>query len=268
MNLRNIKAIMIDIDGTLLSGKSVLPGMSEFFSFLNSHAINYLILTNNSTKTPEYYLNKIRSFGGEITPENILTCSSVTAHYIKTNFTGKKVFVIGETGILEALREEGFQILNDFSEQADFVVVGGDHYLTYEKLKFGCLHLQQGAILIGTNPDVVSPSEEGLIPECGTNIAALEASSGKKAIVIGKPNKLMFDWGLNQIGSVASETAMLGDRLETDILGGKQAGLYTILVETGVDTIKSANEKNIQPDLVVKDLITLISQWKFQINGQ
>jgi 4-nitrophenyl phosphatase len=265
MVLKKIKAMLIDIDGTLFSGKLVLPGMVAFLNFLDSHAIKYLILTNNSTKTPEFYLDKIRSHGGEINLENILTCSTVTADYLKSNFKGKKVYVIGETGIFQALSDEGFQIITDFSEQADFVVVGGDHYLTYEKLKFGCLHLRNGARLIGTNPDVVSPSEEGLIPECGTNIAALEASSGQKAIVIGKPNRLMFDWGLKLLGMDASETAMIGDRLETDILGGKQAGLHTILIETGVDTIASTIEKNIYPDLVVKDLFELISKWNSQL---
>ncbi|NTW43691.1 MAG: HAD-IIA family hydrolase [Anaerolineaceae bacterium] len=263
--LKNIHAMMIDIDGTLFSGSQVLPGMAEFLSFLNDQSIKFLILTNNSTKTPDFYLNKIRSNGGELKIQNILTCASVTADYIKAHYSGRKVYVIGETGILTALEQEGFTILEDFSEQADFVVVGGDHFLTYEKLKFGCLQIRNGAQLIGTNPDVVSPSEEGLIPECGTNIAALEASSGKKAIVIGKPNRMMFDWGLKKIGMAASETAMLGDRLETDILGGNQAGLHTILVETGVDTFESTLEKNIHPDLVVKDLFDLITIWKSQI---
>ena len=108
MVLKDIKAIMIDIDGTLLSGKLVLPGMVDFLSFLNANAIKFLILTNNSTKSPEFYLNKIREHGGEINLENILTCSTVTADFLKTNYSGKKVFVIGETGILDALRDEGF----------------------------------------------------------------------------------------------------------------------------------------------------------------
>lgn len=263
--LKNIRAMMIDIDGTLLSGKQVLPGMAEFLTFLNDHSIKFIILTNNSTRTPDYYLNQIRSNGGDLKLQNILTCASVTADYIKANYSGRKVYVIGETGILTALEQEGFTILKDFSEQADFVVVGGDHYITYEKIKFGCLHLRNGAQLIGTNPDVVSPSEEGLIPECGTNIAALEAASGKKAIVIGKPNPLMFDGGLKVLGSQPSETAMIGDRLETDILGGKQAGLSTILVETGVDNRASILQKGIQPDLVVVNLLDLIAKWKSQM---
>ncbi|MHB8134392.1 MAG: HAD-IIA family hydrolase [Anaerolineaceae bacterium] len=265
--LKGISAIMIDIDGTLLNGKQPLPGMVEFLNFLNNKSFKFLIISNNSTKTPQFYLEKFRNFGANILIKNILTCSSVTAFYIKQNFKGQKVFVIGENGIIEALKEQGFEIINDFSEVADFVVVGGDHFLTYDKIKYASLHLQNGAKFFGTNPDVASPSEEGLIPECGTNIAAVEAASGKKAVVIGKPNQIMFDWGIKQLGSQPSETAIIGDRLETDILGGNRAGLKTILVETGVDRSNSIYLKDIYPDLIVKDLFELIKTWETQLQN-
>lgn len=263
--LKNISAVMIDIDGTLLNGKTPLPGMVEFLNFVNHKSIKFLILSNNSTQSPQIYLEKFQNLGTKIQLGNILTCSSVTANYIKQNFKGNKVFVIGENGIIEALKEQGFQIISDFSEDVDFVVVGGDQYLTYDKIKYASLHLQKGAKFFGTNPDVASPSEEGLIPECGTNIAAVEAASGKKAVVIGKPNRMMFEWGIKQLGSKPFKTAMIGDRLETDILGGNQAGLKTILVETGVDRTDSIHKKEIHPDLVVRDLIELVTIWEAQL---
>lgn len=263
--LKKIKALLIDIDGTLLSGDKPLPGMVEFFNFLNQHSINYLILSNNSTKTPYAYYQKITSLGGEIQPDNILTSAGVTVQIMKEKYTGKNVYLIGEDGLREALEKEGYQIIKNVTQKADFVVVGGDHYLTYEKLKYASLHLQAGAHFIGTNPDVLVPSVEGLIPECGVNIAALEAASGRKAIVIGKPNPLMFQSALKQLGNNPSETAMIGDRLETDIFGGLQAGLNTILVETGVDNHQSVIRKGITPDLVVNDLINLISIWSNQL---
>ncbi len=257
---------MIDIDGTLLAGSTPLPYMNTFLEFLNVHAIPFLVLTNNSTQSPRHYVEKLREHGAYLKEENILTCSTVTTNYMRSNLTGNSVYCIGEFGLIEALREEGYEILTDAAFPADFVVVGGDHYLTYDKLKLGCLHLQKGAHFIGTNPDVVSPSEEGLIPECGTNIAALEAASGRKATIIGKPNSLMFLHGLQLLGSEPSATAMLGDRLETDIFGGQQSGLLTILVETGVDRQGSIQEKGILPDLVVADLGVLLDQWTFAIN--
>lgn len=257
---------MIDIDGTLLAGSTPLPAMNSFLSFLQSNGIPFLILTNNSTLSPQAYIQKMREHGVILGEKNILTCSTVAANYMHSNLDGHAVYVIGESGLEEALLAEGYHLISDVSKPVDFVVVGGDHYLTYDKLKYGCLHLQTGAHFIGTNPDVVSPSEEGLIPECGTNIAALEAASGRKATVIGKPNPLMFLRGLEVLGSQPSETIMLGDRLETDIIGGQQAGLKTILIETGVDKQESITDKGITPDLVVKNLAVLLDLWKNAIS--
>ncbi len=257
---------MIDFDGTLLAGSTPLPYMNSFLEFLHVHAIPFLVLTNNSTKSPRYYVEKLREHGAHIKEENILTCSTVTTNYMRSNLAGNSVYCIGESGLIEALQAEGYEILLNAAIPADFVVVGGDHYLTYDKLKYGCLHLQSGAHFIGTNPDVVSPSEEGLIPECGTNIAALEAASGRKATIIGKPNSLMFLRGLELMGSKPPATAMLGDRLETDIFGGQQSGLKTILVETGVDKKGSVKEKGIVPDLLVADLGALLDQWAYALS--
>ncbi len=260
MFLRTIKGVIIDIDGTLMSGSTPLPSMKPFMEFLNKYSIPFLILTNNSTRSEEYYCDKFLSHDADLSLNNILTCATITAQFLQHSYEGKRVFVIGESGLHRALRSEGFQIIEDISQPADFVVVGGDHFLTYDKLKYGCLHLQRGAIFIGTNPDVVSPSEEGLIPEAGTNIAALEAASGKKALVIGKPNPIIFAAALERLGSSPNSTVIVGDRLETDIQGGFNFGLKTILVETGVDTRTACVQKNIFPDLVVSGLPELLEK--------
>lgn len=261
MVLQAIKGIMIDIDGTLMSGNTPLPSMSTFLEFLSEKSLPYVILSNNSTRSPEYYYNIFHSYGDNLALNNILTCSTITAQYIRHKYSGNRVFVIGEIGLVEALQAEGFQILEDNSAPVDFVVVGGDHFLTYEKLKYACLHLQRGAILIGTNPDVISPSEEGLIPEAGTNIAAMEAASGQKAIIIGKPNRIMFTAALEKLGTPANATVIIGDRLETDILGGIKSGLKTILVESGVDNRFTCQQKNIFPHLIVTGLTELLEKW-------
>lgn len=259
--LKHINGILIDIDGTLLAGEKDLPGLIPFMTFLEERQIQYLILTNNSTKPPEFYSRKFANLGVTLPVTRVLTSAMATASFIQSHYSGRAVYLIGEEGLHTAFLERGFQVVNQNQVQADFVVVGGDHFLTYDKLKYGCTQLQSGAQLIGTNPDVVSPSEEGLIPECGTNIAALEAASGMKAIVIGKPNPYMFEGGLKLIATHPGETGILGDRLETDIQGGKQVGLHTILVETGVDSSSTAKIKGIHPDLIVRDLIDLKEKW-------
>lgn len=259
--LKDIKALMIDIDGTLLRGNVALPGLVDFFHFLNTQQIKFQIASNNATKTLESYYQKISSFGADLSIDNILTCSTVTALYLQEKYPEGKVYMIGQSGLRQALTQAGIQIVERMDEPVDAVVVGGDYSLTYEKLKYACLHLQQGAEFIGTNPDLLYPTDEGLVPECGMTLVMLEAATNLKPVIMGKPNHHMFALGMKKMGVKPHETAMLGDRLETDILGGQKAGMRTILVETGVDHTESVISKGIQPDLIVNDLNELLNYW-------
>ncbi|PKO07221.1 MAG: haloacid dehalogenase [Chloroflexi bacterium HGW-Chloroflexi-3] len=259
--LRDIHAIMIDIDGTLMRGNLALPGLVEFFNFLIAHNIRFQVASNNATKTLSAYQQKINAFGANLSMDNILTCSTVTALYLQNKYPGGKVYMIGQSGLEEALTQVGIQIIDGMNGKADAVVVGGDYSLTYEKLKYASLHIQQGAEFIGTNPDLLYPTDEGLVPECGMTLVALETATQVKPVIMGKPNASMFEQGMKKMGVQPNETAMLGDRLETDIQGGKNAGMKTILVETGVDNQETVISKGIQPDLVVEDLFELISLW-------
>lgn len=265
--LKDMQAIMIDIDGTLLRGNDALPGMVDFLDFLNAHQIKFQIASNNATKTLEAYHQKISAFGADLSIDNILTCSTVTAIYLQEKFPAGKVYMIGQSGLQQALTQSGIRIVDKMDEEVDAVVVGGDYSLTYEKLKYACLHLQQGVEFIGTNPDLLYPTDEGLVPECGMTLVMLETATGLKPTVMGKPERFMFELGMKKMGVEPIHTAMLGDRLETDILGGHKAGMRTILVETGVDNSTSVLSKGIQPDLVVKDLPELISLWSQQIGS-
>lgn len=262
--LRDIHAIMIDIDGTLMRGNLALPGLVEFFNFLIAHNIRFQVASNNATKTLSAYQQKINAFGANLSMDNILTCSTVTALYLQNKYPGGKVYMIGQSGLEEALTQVGIQIIDGMNGKADAVVVGGDYSLTYEKLKYASLHIQQGAEFIGTNPDLLYPTDEGLVPECGMTLVALETATQVKPVIMGKPNASMFEQGMKKMGVQPNETAMLGDRLETDIQGGKNAGMKTILVETGVDNQETVISKGIQPDLVVEDLFELISLWAEQ----
>ena len=264
--LKDIHAMMIDIDGTLIRGDHALPGMAEFFQFMNKNKIKFQVASNNATKTIETYHKKLSSLGAELTVDNVLTCSTVTALYLQEHFPAGKVYMIGQAGLLEALTTAGIQVVDSFDGKVDAVVVGGDYDLTYEKLKIASLYIQQGAQFIGTNPDLLYPTDEGLVPECGMTLVALETATEVKPIIMGKPNQFMFELGMKKMGVLPTETAMLGDRLETDIEGGKLAGMKTILVETGVDKRETTTSKGMKPELIVSNLLELVSLWSHHLS--
>jgi 4-nitrophenyl phosphatase len=159
------------------------------------------------------------------------------------------------------VKEAGFRIVHNASSRVEAVVAGGDSTLTYNKLKYATLHLQRGAMFIGTNPDVVSPSEEGLTPECGTILAALQAASGIQPIVMGKPEQPLYEMALDALGLPPARVLMVGDRADTDLLGAQRMNMHHALVTTGVDTEASALQKGIQPHATFADLAALLAAW-------
>lgn len=263
-DLKNINGLVIDMDGVLWRGDTPLPGLTNFFHFMHVHSLPFMLATNNATKTPEQYLQKLAGFGVKsVKRENVLTSSLATAAYLKREYQpGSKVYVVGQDGLREAMHQAGFAVLEDNSQPADLVVAGADFNLTYEKLKNAALLIQGGARFIGTNGDLTFPSEEGLAPGAGSILAAIEAATGVKPPTVGKPAPLMFEIALEKMGTRPERTAMLGDRLETDILGGQQAGLKTILVETGVDNKSSVKQKGIKPDIILSGIAELVEVWE------
>lgn len=240
-----------------------MPDLLPFFQFLKQRGVAFTIATNNSVEPASTYQQRLASYGIEVTSENILTVSWATAAYLKTLLkNGASVYIIGREGLKQELEAAGFEILPDSHRDADAVVVGGDPSLTYDKLKHATLLIRRGASFIGTNPDVVYPTEEGLAPECGATLAALQATTGVTPVIIGKPQPHLFQMGMQRMGSQPENTAMIGDRLETDIYGGKQVGMTTILVTTGIDNEETVSDKGIQPDLIVHNLTELITGWE------
>lgn len=261
--IKNIQALIIDMDGVLWLDNTPLPGLNAFFDFMHRHAIPYILATNNASKTPQQYVNKLAKFGVAIQPDHVLTSPLATAAYLQQEFpAGAKVYVVGQEGILEAMSQAGFTVVPDASEQADVVVAGVDFTLTYEKLKYATLQIQRGARFVGTNGDLTFPAEEGALPGAGSILAAIQAATGVKPVTIGKPERLMFDIAVAKMGSTPARTAMLGDRLETDILGGQMAGVKTILVTTGIDNEITIREKGITPDAIFSGLETLLARWE------
>jgi 4-nitrophenyl phosphatase len=259
----NIDGVAFDGDGTLWRGEEPLPGLRELNAFAQSHSVRFVVVTNNSTRTPRHFQHKLQRFGLSIESSQIITCAMVAAHYLQQHCPpASPVYVIGEEGLHSAVEEAGFQIVHNATSRAKAVVVGGDSTLTYDKLKYATLQLQRGAMFIGTNPDVVSPSEEGLIPECGTILAALQAASGIQPIVMGKPEQPLFEMALEVLQLPAERVLMVGDRADTDLLGAQRMNMHHALVTTGVDTEATSLCKGIQPDAVFTGLADLLSCWR------
>jgi 4-nitrophenyl phosphatase len=247
------------MDGVLYRGQASIPGAQDFIVFLRSQKIPFLLLTNNSTLTPDEYVAKLERMTIDVKAEDILTSAQATARFmVQEEPEGADVFVIGRSGIREALREQGFRLTEG---QADYVVVGWDWELTWDQLKQATLLIRAGARFIATNPDRTFPTEEGIIPGNGAIVAALEAATDVKPVVIGKPEPAMFSLALEQLQIRIPDTAVLGDRLETDILGGQRLGLRTLFVLSGVTSEEELARSSVRPDMIFDDVADLQRAW-------
>jgi HAD superfamily hydrolase (TIGR01457 family) len=260
--LQNLEALILDMDGVLWQGDAPLPGMPDLFAFLRERKIRFLLVTNNSSLTPESYSQKIARMGVKVSSGEIITSASATGEYLKMNSVpGERAFVIGGEGLKRAIRDAGLQVTPADDLQADYVVCGMDRELTWAKLANATINLRRGARFIGTNPDFTFPTEQGIAHGNGAILAALAAASGKKPVVIGKPFPFLFQESIRRLGVPKTRVAVLGDRLETDILGAKRAGLKSILVLTGVTDRRNARKSPFPPTWIVKDIPSLLRSW-------
>ncbi len=255
-DLRSLRAFIFDMDGVIYRGKEVLPCAAEFVARLRQERIPFLFLTNNSTTPPRDVADRLRGMGIDTTPADIMTSAEATASYLAERRPGCRVLVVGETGIRQALMANGFTVTGDH-RTADVVVVGMDRETTYARLKEASLAIQAGALFLATNRDASLPSEEGLIPGAGSLVGMLEIASGHKAISIGKPSPDIFHQALARLGVSADGAACIGDRPETDILGGQAAGLKTIAMLTGVAQREDFGRMQPPPDWIFSDLCEL-----------
>jgi 4-nitrophenyl phosphatase len=257
--LAHIRNLIIDMDGVLYRENDPMPGLVEFFDFLRRRGVRYLLATNNSTRTPAQYIEKMASMGVHITPADLITSAQATAAYLREIAPpGTPIYAIGQAGLRAALQEAGF-VLGD--HRAELVVAGMDVDLTYEKLKTATLLVRGGAEFIGTNPDVTLPTPDGFAPGTGAILAAIQAATGVAPRVIGKPEPMMFQQAMARLGASAADTAALGDRLETDIVAAQRTGILSLLVLTGATDRTMLAESAIQPDLVFEDIEDLRAKW-------
>ncbi len=260
--LRNIQGLISDMDGVLWRGREPMPGLIEFFAFLRQANIRVALATNNASKTSLDYVQRLAGMGVQVSRAEILCAAEVTAEHLATIMPGARIFVIGETPLEHALAERGLVVVPEDAAQADAVVVGWNRNLTWNKLARATQLIRGGARFVGTNADRTWPSEDGLLPGNGANLAFLQAATDVEPLIIGKPGKAMFDQALARVGLDATSVAMLGDRLETDIEGGYRAGLMTIFVCSGVHTRQEAERYPAQPDLIFENIAELTRVWQ------
>ncbi len=256
--------MLIDGDGVLYHGNQPVPELRRFFTTLQGRRIQWGLLTNNATRPPEHYVEKMATFGVELEPSAVFTSATVTADYLKQRFpAGGGVYVVGEVGVKSAIAAAGFQVHDgdEVPEGAVAVVAGLDREMTWRRLRVATLLVRyHGAAFVATNPDRTLPTPDGLVPGAGTTVAALMASTDQQPTIIGKPAPAMFEMALRRMGSTPSTTVMLGDRLDTDIAGAAALGLTTILVLSGVSTRSDVEASSLKPDLVFNSLADLAAE--------
>jgi 4-nitrophenyl phosphatase len=252
--VKNIRNLIIDIDGVLWLGEQPMPALGSFFQTLRELGIRFILATNNASKSGDEYVAKLKKFDVEVAHEEILTSPQATAMYLAQHAPAAKIFVIGEPGLAVELQARGLSVVNEIPQSATHVVVGWDRTLSYAKLAEACLLIRAGATFIGTNPDVTYPDARGIVPGNGATLAALRVSTDVEPLIIGKPMPEMMVQSMERMGSTPADTAVIGDRLDTDILGGINAGLTTMLVLSGVTNEKSAKTSSIRADYMYQDI--------------
>jgi 4-nitrophenyl phosphatase len=258
-NLTNIRSLVVDMDGVLYRGNMPLPGLKEFFAFLRRHDIRFVLATNNSTRTPQAYADKLAGMGVEVATEEVLTSGQVVAQVMAKKYPpGTRVHVFGMPSLRQAVAEAGFELAD---EGVAAVAASMDWELSYEKLKQASLLIRGGAEFYATNLDPTFPAEDGLLPPgTGSVIAFLRTASEATPIVTGKPEAHMFTIAMERMGAAPEISATIGDRLDTDLEGGRRSGMTTICVLSG-STGREAAEA-FHPDFIFEDIGHLVRAWQ------
>ena len=242
------KGFICDMDGVIYHGNRLLPGVREFVDWLYRENKEFLFLTNNSGKTQRELQEKLSRMGLDIDEKHFYTSALATAEFIASQMPRARAFVIGEPGLLNALYERGIT----FDETApDYVIVGESSSYTYDNICRAVRCVQKGARLIGTNSDLTGPTEHGVVPACRALVSPIELATGKAAYYVGKPNPLMMRTGLNLLGVRSQDAAMIGDRMDTDMVAGIETGLDTALVLSGVTDLTMIDHFPYRPRLVL-----------------
>ena len=255
-----LKGLILDMDGVIWRGNEAIGNLPEIFSTIRQIGLDFVFATNNSAKTIEEYQDKLHSIGLEVEPRQILTSAVATFFYLQENHPNKKnLFIIGSDSFKSDAVERGFTLVNAENDlQADFVVVGLDTIFNYEKIKFAANQIFDGATFLATNADPTYPTPHGPIPGAGVMVAAVKTASGIEPIVIGKPSPNMYKQAIKTMHLEPDQVLCVGDRLITDILGAHNGGFHSAFVLSGVNSLADLEKWEPKPDIVAKDLETLI----------
>ncbi|MFD1774531.1 HAD-IIA family hydrolase [Paenibacillus rhizophilus] len=254
----NIKGLLLDLDGTLYHGGIMIPGADELIAGLRAKGIPFLFVTNNSSRTPESVAGHLRAMGIKAQAQEVCTSSLAAARYIAGESPGASVAILGEEGLHRACEEAGLNIVSDSPQ---YVVQGIDRSFTYDTLTRAARWIAGGATFVLTNPDLMLPSDDGMLPGAGTLGAAIEAASGMTPVIIGKPHRHLMNYATSLLGIDPKEAVVVGDNMRTDIAAGANAGCRTVLLLTGVTTEDNLERHKeltgISPDYICRNLADL-----------
>lgn len=247
--LHRKEAFIIDMDGVIYHGSKLLPGVNEFLDWMHRENKNFLFLTNSSERSPKELSAKLLRLGLDISEDHFYTSALATASFLKSQCPGGTAYVIGEPGLVNALYEAGLT-MNDYNP--DYVVFGETRAVNYEKIEHAVKLVQNGAKLIGTNPDLTGPTDAGrIMPACRALISPITLTTGVMEYFIGKPNPLIMRHALKRLGVHHDSAAIVGDRMDTDIVAGIESGLDTVLVLSGVTDTETIKKFPYRPSYVM-----------------
>lgn len=264
MTAASPRYLITDMDGVLWRGHEPMPGLADFFRFLRSENVRFVCATNNASTLAARLAERLQGWGADVTPDEIVTSSTATADYLAAMLPrGSRLYVIGMEGLRAPLIDRGFELAERdvATGSVAAVVVGIDWNVTYNQFKQAALHIRAGAQFIGTNGDRTFPTPEGIVPGNGSLLALIETATDVKPIVIGKPEPVLYEMSLKRMKAVPEQTLVLGDRLETDILGAVRLNLKSAMVLSGVTTREELSHSDYQPDWVFDDISDVMQQW-------
>ena len=254
MSVKQYKLYLIDLDGTIYNGDKKIKYAKEFVDYLNTNNIDYLFLTNNSTRQPKEVAEHLKNFDIDTSEEHVFTSSDATKIYLEGKGY-KNLYVIGESGLKNTLSSFNQKENEDC---VDAVVVGLDRKLSYDKLTIATRVILKGAELIGTNPDTLLPTANGFMPSNGGQVKYLEYATSTPATFIGKPSKIIMESAINLFSYSKDEIVMIGDNYDTDIMAGINGGIDTIHVQTGVTSVEDLESKAHKPTYSIKNLFEIV----------
>lgn len=253
--IRAKKGFIIDMDGVIYHGNYLLPGALDFVNWLKEEDKKFLFLTNSSERSPRELQQKLERLGVEVGEQHFHTSALATASFLASQNPGGSVYVIGEAGLTKALYDVGFS-MNDMNP--DYVIVGDTRSYSFEKIEHAVRLVLNGAKLIGTNPDLTGPTERGIVPATKALIAPIELATRREAYFIGKPNPLMMRHALKKLQTDSDETAIIGDRMDTDIIAGIESEIETVLVLSGVSSRDTVKRFPYRPDYILDGVGDLV----------